>query len=325
MVINMKRFIVNACVLLLAAVLFNSCEKAELKDGGGTSLVKFFGGGTDPVSIALDLDPPTETIKVLDVRREAASSADNNTPAVITFTNSQAFLDAYNEEHDTEFELLPANSYTVTPESGVTMSGDTWTVTLAAGEPGRTIYVTLDKSKLDLAKSYAYGVEITSTTVGAPSVELGSSVVNVLIKNSWDGAYEVTGTMVDAANGALVGDFPIDYHLVTRGASRVAGYSPDTENFTIPIINSADNTGSQYGTFGPIFNYDANDNITSVTNFFGQPAANGRYAQLDPSGINKRDADGNIDVKFFMFQPSSVPLPAPRVSFSWHLEYQGPR
>jgi hypothetical protein len=311
-------------LVMLGATALASCEKAEVKDGGGETLVRLLGGGGDPVVYALDLDPATETIEILDIRRDATGSSDLNKPATITLTNSQAFLDAYNDEHETSYQLLPADAWTVTPESGVTISGDTWTVNLAAGEFARQVSVTLDKTKFDLSKSYAFGLQVTGTTVGRASLVTGNAVVNVLIKNRYDGVYEVTGEMEDA--GGLTGYFPMQYELVTSGATRVDGRETvEWGDYYIAVYNGADVSG--YGTFSPQFIFDADGNITAVTNRYGQPAAgNGRYAALDPSGINKWDeATGNIDVKFFMYQPSVVALPNPRVKFDWHLEYKGPR
>ena len=60
---------------------------------------------------------------------------------------------------------------------------------------------------------------------------------------------------------------------------------------------------SGYGSFAPVFKFDANDNVIAVTNFWGQPAGNGRSARLDPSGINKYDAaTKTIKVKYWLVQ-----------------------
>jgi hypothetical protein len=311
--------------LLLFVVGITSCEKAEIKDGGGKTLVKIIGGGADPLVIPMDVDPLVEEILIADLRKDAASEADASAATTVTITNTQAFLDAYNTANGTAYELLPTSAYTITPGSGVTVSGDTWTVNLAPGELARPIYIELDKSQMDLSLSYAFGLQITQTTVGSPSLASGVIIVNPLVINKYDGVYEVTGTMVDAAVSTLTGLFPMEYHLITTGEKSVAGFDPYWwEDYFIPIYSGPDVSG--YGGFSPVFTFDANDNITAVTNIYGQPATNGRYAELDPSGINKWDpATGNIDVKFFMFQPSSVPLPNPRVSFDWHMAYSGKR
>lgn len=312
--------------LLLFVIGITSCEKEEIKDGGGKTLVKIIGGGGDPVVIPMDVNPPVEVIMIADLRKDAVSESDANAATTVTITNTQAFLDEYNNDHGTAFELLPTTAYKITPESGVTVNGNTWTINLAPGELARPISIELDKSQMDLSKSYAFGLQVTQTTVGSPSLASSVVIVNPLVINKYDGAYEVTGTMADvsAAGATLTGDFPMEYHLVTTGERSVYGFSPKWGGAAVDILSAG--AESYYGSFAPEFLFDANDNIIAVTNVYGQPASNGRYAQLDPSGINKWDpATGNIDVKFFMFQPSVVALPNPRVSFSWHMAYTGKR
>ncbi|MDK9933227.1 hypothetical protein M1M82_27205, partial [Klebsiella pneumoniae] len=63
-----------------------------------------------------------------------------------------------------------------------------------------------------------------------------------------------------------------------------------------------------------------------VTNYYGQPAGNGRSGQLDPSGVNKMtfDADGKpkeINVSYFMLQPGSTV----RCKFTEKFVYKGAR
>ena len=315
-------------VPLLACVILVACKKGEdITDLGdkGNTFIKLLGGGGDPVVKAMDIDPATETINVLDVRRDASSNAMLNQPATITITNTQVFLDSYNVHNGTNYEILPPASYTITPASGVTVSGDTWTITLAPGEFAREIDITLNKPTMDLSLQYGFGFQITQTTSGVVSMAAGTQIVNPLIKNVYDGVYEVTGTMVDAASATLSGLFPMNYHLLTTGAASVAGWDPDYwVDYFIPILSGTDVSG--YGGYSPVFTFDNDGNVTSVTNIYGQPSSNGRYAAIDPSGVNKRDpATGDIDVKFFMYQPAAVALPNPRVSFNWHMKYVGPR
>jgi hypothetical protein len=315
-------------VPLLACGIFAGCKKGEdITELGdtGTTFIKLLGGGGDPAVKAMDVDPAIETITVMDIRRDANSNAMVNQTATVTISNTQDFLDEYNDANGTNYELLPTNAYTITSASGVAVNGNNWVINLASGEHAREIKVTLDKSKMDLSKQYAFGFKITQTSLGSVSASSGTQIVNPLIKNKYDGAYEVTGSMADAGSATLAGLFPMNYHLITTGASTVAGFDPDYwVDYFIPIASGSDVSG--YGSFAPIFTFDNNDNVIAVTNVYGQPAGNGRYAELDPSGINKRDpATGNIDVKLFMYQPSVVPLPNPRVKFDWHMEYKGPR
>ncbi len=322
----MRKLFLKGVLLLSAAIVFNSCEKNNTSlDGAGNTYIKILHGGTDPIVIPLDVNPPQEEVEIFEVRRDASNSGGLNTPATITMTNTQVYLDSFNSQNGGAYELLPADAYTITASSGVTVSGDTWTVNLAAGEFSRVVSVSLDKTKMDLSKQYGFGIEIASTSVGKIASDDGEALVNVLIKNAYDAAYVVSGSMTDAANASLTGDLPMNYHLITTGEKTVVGWSPKYGDFYVDILNAG--AGSVYGSFCPIFTFDpATNAVTAVTNYYGQPAGNGRYAQIDPSGINKYDpATGSIDVKFFMFQPSVIPLPNPRVSFDWHMENAGAR
>lgn len=323
----MKKILYNSCMILSAAVLLMACEKSEVKDAGGKTLFKLTEGGGDPLVLALNTDPTVEDVRIATVFRDAANNSDYNAAATVTITNSQALLDAYNDENGTEYELLPTNAYSITNASGVTVSGNSWTINMAAKELDRAISITLNKALLDLSKQYAFGLQITSSTVGEPSLGTGSGIVNVLIKNDYDGVYEVTGTMVDVTSADFTAKSPMEYHLVTTGAASVAGWDPDVyEDFITPILNAGANSG--WGAFSPVFTFNpATHEIVSVTNYFGQPApSNGRYAELDNTGDNVYDpVTKTIKVKFKMFQPSVVPLPNARVTFDWTMEYVGPR
>lgn len=320
-------FLKSILLLAITSIVAASCIKNKVEPLGdrGTTFAKLLGGGSDPMVLPLDVLPTIENIDILDVRKDAKDNAELNLATTITLTNTQEFLDEYNNEHGTAFELLPEDAYTISAKSGVSVNANTWTINLAPGEFARTISISVDKDKLDLSLSYAFGIKITSTSTGSVSAVGSTQIVNILIKNGFDGAYEVTGSMTDAANSALVGVFPMNYHLVTTGEKSVIGYDNDIwGGNVVPILSAG--SDSYYGSFVPIFTFDGDNNVVSVTNGYGQPSGNGRYAELDPSGINKFDPDTkNIDVKFFMFQPSVIPLPNPRVSFEWHMKYIGPR
>ena len=85
---------------------------------------------------------------------------------------------------------------------------------------------------------------------------------------------------------------------------------------------------SYYGSFGPTFTFNpTTDKLVAVTNSYGQPAANTRSAEIDPSGTNNFDpATKAIVVKFFMKQPNTVTTaPHIRVFFNNTLIHQGAR
>lgn len=313
--------------VLLLLIILAGCKKPtpffdEINTGSDDAnrkaVVKLVNAENDINVIALDVTPTLEDVALIEITRDPNSQADANQPLTVKLAKKSSLITDYNTANGTGFIELPLAAYT--------FSEDITNLTFAPGELKKTIVMHLKKDQMDLSEQYALGFTIVEVGTGAViGVNKGNILYSIGLKNKYDGAYEVTGTMVDVA-AALGGLFPMNYHLQTTGANTVAGFDPDYwVDYFIPILSGGSVSG--YGSFSPVFTFDpTTDQITAVTNIYGQPAGNGRYAQLDPSGLNKWDpATGQIEVKFFMFQPSVVPLPNPRVSFNWHMKYLGPR
>ena len=143
------------------------------------------------------------------------------------------------------------------------------------------------------------------------------SELNIPLINKYDGNYTLTGTMVDYTNAALTGKYPANVSLITQSANSVALWDLDYVNgYGHRILNGA--TDSWYGDFSPVFTFDANDNVISVTNRYGQPAGNGRSGELDPSGVNKWDSSTKtLKVKYWMNQPGSTHRTLFDETFTW--------
>ena len=310
--------------LIAGAAFLSSCERGKewpSSQGKGDVIVKMLNAGEKV--LAFDALSAPQTALLVDIRKDAPSEAALNSPTTVKVSFDQAYMDAYNEENDTEYELLPSNLYTTDIPAGA----DGFTINMAAGQFAAPINFTLtDATKLDFSKQYAFPLTITSIDGNGKISESKTAFVKVLVKNAWDGAYEVTGTMKDEA-AALGGLFPMNYHLITSGANTVDGYDPDYwVDYFIPIISGADVSG--YGAFSPVFEFDpATNKIVKVTNIYGQPAGNTRSAGLDPSGENFYDpATKTIKVKFFMYQPSVITTaPHIRVYFDWTMKRTGDR
>ena len=119
--------------------------------------------------------------------------------------------------------------------------------------------------------------------------------------NPWDGKYRLEGTLVDAKDPAFVwpGNTYL-YNVETLSATQVQLISIDL-GFAGHLLKNGINL-TYYGTFGLKVTFDpATNNITSVTNTYGQPSASGRSAVLDPSGVNTWDpVTKNIKIKYWM-------------------------
>lgn len=307
-------------------MLLTSCVKNEEGkfNSSGQTLVKLPQGADEKVALALDFKPGFQDVVLLDVRRDAPTAGELQKPLTVKIKNNPTIVTDYNSAHGTSYVPLPTAAYTVDP--GNPFNGTEWTVTFNPGEHAKPLLIKLDASKLDLSKQYALGFTITDASGAKISNGLESAMIEVGVKNRYDGSYRVTGTMVDLAAPTITGYFPQDVDLITSGANTVYMVPWD---LGIPghLILSGTSL-SYYGSFGPVFTFDlATDKLISVTNYYGQPAANTRSAEIDPSGVNKFDAaTHDIQAKYFMKQPSSVPAPPNiRVKFDEYFKYLGPR
>lgn len=120
------------------------------------------------------------------------------------------------------------------------------------------------------------------------------------------GRYTCTGQMTDYTNAGLMGAYPWNVTLRMATATQLELVDNDETNDVYhKILNGGSN--SYYGSFGVVFNLDNNYHVISVINKYGQPASNGRSAELDLSGVNKFDPASRIlKVKYWMNQPGST-------------------
>lgn len=315
---------IKTLLIVSSTVLAFSCKKpgiSELTDEGQT-LIKF--KDADFQLVAFNLVTTPQSFEV-DVRRDIPNEAELNKTTSVVVTLDPNVITAYNTANGTSYIPLGAGDFNV--DASTPRSGNNITVTFAPGEFAKTIKIVVpNASTLNPNDSYALGFKIASAD-GAKISTMNSIVVEVGLKNKYDGRYTMTGTMVDVSSAALVLKQPTEIHLVTTGASSVEMYNAGTSIasflYLFPIMNGT--TESAYGAFLPIFNFDAANNVTSVINSYGQPASNTRSAQIDPTGINKWDeATKTLRVKFFMYQPNTVAV-GPRTSFDLTFTYLGPR
>jgi hypothetical protein len=311
----MKKLVFNNSwlLLLLMSLTVSSCLKDEDYKGvtntEGGQWVSIPKAAKAANVVALESKDEAQPVDLFSVTYDYVNPASEDITVKLAIDNS--IVTAY----DADAVPLPASSYTI-PLELVIPKGKRLSDVLT---------MTLKTNDLDATAINGLGIKIES--VSPSSIKIPSNLSKVLfifqIKNKYDGEYTVTGTMVDLASSTLTGYFPMDYYLITSGARSVDGFDPVVwEDYFIPIRSGAALSG--YGSFSPVFQFDANDKIIAVTNIYGQPAGNTRYAELDPTGENSWDPDTRtIKVKFFMYQPSAIS--GPRVKFDWTMTYVGPR
>ena len=280
------------------------------------SIVRIKDAENSITSKARDVSPTIDQFVLIELRRDANDESDLNQPLTVSLVKNAALITSYNTANGTSYVELPSSSYQLLT--------DISNITFQPGEAVKEIQIKLDKSTLSLSTQYALGFSIA--TVGANgtiSSAYKDAVYAIGIKNKYDGHYRVTGTMIDYANASLTGYYPWEVDLRTSGPNQVIVYDRDvTGGIDHLILNGG--SLSRYGSFGVVFNFDANNNVISVVNYYGQPAGNGRSAELDPSGINKWDpSTKTLRVKYWMNQPSVIT--PHRVSFDETYTYIGPR
>ena len=254
-----------------------------------------------PVTLASD-KPATEDIKV-------------------TLVLNAGLIGEANTANGVNNEAAPAGVYTIINPAA--NSGPGYVVTIPKGSNTGYLQIKINPNNF-LGQAYALGFQISKIEPAGYiiSTNLGSGVVGIGIKNKYDGVYEIdeNSTLVDIVSPALSsvpGDpYPFEVHLITISATKNVMFVPGLGYGHLIAGNS------YYGEFSPIFEFDpATNKVVGVTNYFGDPSpTRARGGQLDPTGINQVDADGNIDVKYIMTQGGS-----PRTTFTEHLEYVGPR
>ncbi|MCX6325996.1 MAG: DUF1735 domain-containing protein [Bacteroidia bacterium] len=323
---------IAVCVLLLALLAVSCIPKQESIGGAGQTILKLFPAGY--TMLPFDAVATVQTGLLFEVRRDVPNSAALNTETtvVLQYDATHAILDTFNVHNETSFVPLPVSLGTTTPAP----VGGKIILTFAAGEFSKSIIVNIpNASAFDFTKQYAIAYKMTEVTgTGTKSAALSDTIIaQLLIKNKYDGSYEVTANspMVDAANSALTGWYPFLFDLETSGEHSVtcllADPDPGYFDYYHPITS-----GGNYGVYGAFgleleFDHSGNGNILAVRNTWGNPPSNTRMPAIDPSGVNKWDAaTNNIQFKYWMLQPNTVTSPPYiRVYFDETWTYKGPR
>lgn len=318
---SINKFILFITILSLGASCIKEVDVNEGIANNEKTIIKLPQAAEEINTIALDATPGDITIKVLEVRRDAVSPADLNQALTVKIAPNNGAITAYNTAHTTN--LVPFTAYTLITSEGVTTEGANWVVPFAAGEFVKFIKIKFDPSKLDLSKRNAMAFKVIDGG-GATISASQEALIEIAIKNKYDGVYKLEGTLVDYAVPTISALSPVEIALVTTGSVTVKMYDYYWPGDYHPILSGT--ARSVYGTFCPLFKFDENDNVIEVGNAYGTPSST-RLGQLDPSGINKYDAaTKTLRVKYRMLQSSVITTPPHiRTLFDEVMTYVGPR
>jgi hypothetical protein len=295
----MKNYKKIYLALLVLTVGVSSCTK---EDGIYTE------NGSSGIIELADLPSRTSSTAYAVVTKPFDAAASIDFPVTVNYTGVDgapedvsvvlAFDDVAVSTMSSTYTVLPSTLYTV----------PNYTVTIPKGSKTATFHITLNTAAFDFTKTYALGIKIKSSSAGTISSNYGTGVFVIVAKNKYDGVYTVTSSsaMVDNTSTTLTGYYPMTQELRTTGATSVVEYDGYlyASNYYHPIKSGT--STSAYGNFSPIFTMDADGNVTSVTNYYGQGTNSSlRGARLNPAGVNKFTVSGTtkvLEVSYIMTQ-----------------------
>src|SRR5690348_587699 len=189
-----------------------------------------------------------------------------------TLALDTAYLSQYNAtQFANDSTFVP---YEVLPDSDYSLS--TMNLTVPANQRQANAVVSIFTNKVDASHNYV--LPLTIVKADLPIENWNHLMINVIVKNQYDGVYSLTGYASQPSNAALTGPFgPLNEDLVTSSGNSVTmSQQPwsTTSNSALP------------GTYNPDFAIDPSTNKVTVTNQqFGSLVLNtpGYNSHYDPS------------------------------------------
>ena len=303
----MKNKILIVMTFLAGTLLFNSCLKDKLNSDWTSSLAgKMYAEipNNNKQATTITPDPTDQDIKFL---VNIATDALPTTDMTITVAIDPAGIAKFNADPvlnttGTQYVLYPTATI-VNP-----------VVTIKAGTRNNYVHVTLKSANLlNLSTAWMLPITITAVSSGATIADNKKTVYIALpIANKWEGKYKMlTGSSFsDLLNPSFYLNFPDNYALETAGpySVNVKDLGTSSAGGYARLVWSAPGAGTYYGSFCAVYTIDPVTNkVTVVTNYYGQPASNGRSAALDPAGVNTYNpATKTFDVSYFCEAPGTT-------------------
>lgn len=300
----MKKTFLRICVALLGVSLVACLDdsKYALDPSGTENIIEFYdpsvptspSGAIYPVWTASTEVAPDFTLEQI-ISYSGPNS--NNSDIELTLAVDPTALDEYNTQMKTGLNgaaPLNGSTYDLMPEANYDL--DQTTVTIPKGEKKVAISISLYPDQFDLSKSYVIPLRIASSSKGVLSAHYSVALLAVVVKNIYDGVYEITdgGIIRNSGSGpdlVLGGDYieGLEMDLVTingtnsgitplwkdgSGVGGVAGtqisVNPTTNDVTVTSSNA-----TLKNTVGEINHYDPATK-TFVLNFDWGSAPNTR-------------------------------------------------
>jgi hypothetical protein len=314
----------KASVLITGLALVNSCKKADnpkpLGDAGNTIVKMPSEEGYKLISLNLQSTP--QTFVLVEVWRDVPNEAELNKTTVAIIKQNQVVISDFNSTNGTSYIALPNASFRVDPATP--RSGDDYTVTFNPGEFYKEIKITIpDATVLDPTKAYALGFRIGSVDRGGKiSGDQNQILVEIGLKNKWDGKYTLHGDFYHPTQSPNWDPFTVNVEMWTSGANSVKMYVPDFGGFYHPGLFMG--TLSAFGSQEPEYTIDPTTNAVTVQNSY--PRAVTFYTKF--AGYNSRydPATKTIYAKFgYNLGPGGTFISGTSRAWTDTLVYVGPR
>lgn len=289
-----------------STTLFTSCIKDNLKytQDEGKTFLKFL----EAPEKVLYFTPfsTIDTVSLFSIRRDANSSSSLKTPVTVTLTSLPDFIDQYNTDNGTAFELLPDSIYTLSNPSYVkTATG--FTLNLKEGDFASEFDIALNGAKWDVAHTYAAAFSLSATGNNLGVIKaLDTMLVFLSVKNKYDGAYALRIKTVGwGAYGIADGvthDVEGNIGMITSGPNTLTWDVPNQIAFTA----AGDATG--FGATAPQFTFDlATDKLTDVTNLIPNDGRNRQFRLNTDISDSRYDSDKKVIYAAYIMSQNGRP------------------
>jgi hypothetical protein len=314
----------KALVLITGFALVYGCKKvntAKPLGGAGNTIVKLPSDeGYNLISLNLQTTP--QTFALLEIRRDVPNETELNKTTVVIIQQNQVVISDFNSANGTSYVVLPYSSFTVDPANP--RSGNDFRVTFNPGEFFKEIKITIpDATVLDPGESYALGFRIASVDGGGKiSGDQNEILVEIGLKNKWDGKYTLHGDFYHPTQSPNWDPFTVDVEMWTSGASSVKMYFPDLGGFYHPGLFLG--TLSAFGAQEPEYTINPATNAVTVQNSY--PGAVTFYTMFAGYNSHYDPATKTIYAKFgYNLGPGGTFVSGSSRAWTDTLIYNGPR
>lgn len=216
----MKKNFLRISVALLAITMV-AClddDKYALDPSGSDNIIEFYdpsvptspSGAIYPVWTASTEVSPSF---MLEQTISYSGPNSNNKNIELTLAADPTALAAYNQQmidvlHGSTYELMPSNYYELTET----------TVTIPKGQTKVTTSIEFFPDQFDLTKSFVLPLRIVSSSEGTLSAHFSVALLAVVVKNIYDGVYEITDGSITRNSGTgpdpvLGGDYVLGLEM----------------------------------------------------------------------------------------------------------------